>query len=136
MIRPAPEFADSSVKVSVKGTAGANTVQTQALHAHGHESRGFMFITTRTWQQVMDEIPKLKQGSTKVRWLSAIKILPSTHCASWNRSISCCISLLAFNLKERGFGSALKIPHRSHRDVSKLESFHSKPFGREYGRQF
>lgn len=28
---------------------------------------------TRTWQQVMDEIPKLKQGSTKVRWLSAIK---------------------------------------------------------------
>ena len=28
---------------------------------------------TRTWQQVMDEIPKLKRGETQVRWLTAIK---------------------------------------------------------------
>jgi integrase len=28
---------------------------------------------TRTWQHVMDEIPKLKQGSTQVRWRSAVK---------------------------------------------------------------
>jgi integrase len=28
---------------------------------------------TRTWQNVMDEIPKLKEGSTQLRWLSAIK---------------------------------------------------------------
>jgi integrase len=28
---------------------------------------------SRTWQHVMDEIPKLKQGSTKNRWLTAIK---------------------------------------------------------------
>jgi len=28
---------------------------------------------TRTWQEVMEEIPKLKQGSTQIRWLSAIK---------------------------------------------------------------
>ena len=27
----------------------------------------------RTWQQVMEEIPKLKQGSTKERWLCAIR---------------------------------------------------------------
>jgi integrase len=28
---------------------------------------------TRTWQDVMDEIPKLKQGNTQHRWLTAIK---------------------------------------------------------------
>ena len=28
---------------------------------------------TRTWQQVMDEIPKLKKGQTQYRWLTAIK---------------------------------------------------------------
>lgn len=28
---------------------------------------------TRTWQHVMDEIPKLKQGNTRERWLTAIK---------------------------------------------------------------
>lgn len=28
---------------------------------------------TRTWQHVMDEIPKLKQGDTQHRWLTAIK---------------------------------------------------------------
>jgi integrase len=28
---------------------------------------------TRTWQQVMEEIPKLKTGSTRVRWLCAIQ---------------------------------------------------------------
>src|ERR1035438_10483828 len=28
---------------------------------------------TRTWQQVMDEIPKLKTGETHHRWLTAIK---------------------------------------------------------------
>lgn len=28
---------------------------------------------TRTWQQVMDEIPKLKKGNTRHRWLTAIK---------------------------------------------------------------
>jgi hypothetical protein len=28
---------------------------------------------TRTWQQVMDEIPKLKTGETRHRWLTAIK---------------------------------------------------------------
>ena len=28
---------------------------------------------TRTWQHVMDEIPKLKQGQTQHRWLTAIK---------------------------------------------------------------
>lgn len=28
---------------------------------------------TRTWQHIMDEIPKLKRGSTQARWLSAIK---------------------------------------------------------------
>jgi integrase len=27
----------------------------------------------RTWQNVMDEIPKLKRGNTQVRWLTAIK---------------------------------------------------------------
>jgi hypothetical protein len=27
----------------------------------------------RTWQYVMDEIPKLKKGETKIRWLTAIK---------------------------------------------------------------
>jgi integrase len=27
----------------------------------------------RTWQHVMDEIPKLKMGDTKIRWLTAIK---------------------------------------------------------------
>jgi hypothetical protein len=27
----------------------------------------------RTWQNVMDEIPKLKKGETRVRWLTAIK---------------------------------------------------------------
>jgi integrase len=27
----------------------------------------------RTWQQVMDEIPKLKTGETQVRWLTAVK---------------------------------------------------------------
>lgn len=27
----------------------------------------------RTWQNVMDEIPKLKQGETKVRWETAVK---------------------------------------------------------------
>jgi integrase len=27
----------------------------------------------RTWQNVMDEIPKLKTGATKIRWLTAIK---------------------------------------------------------------
>ena len=27
----------------------------------------------RTWQSVMDEIPKLKRGETKTRWLTAIK---------------------------------------------------------------
>ena len=30
-------------------------------------------IATRTWQNVMDEIPKLKQGNTRSRWLTAIK---------------------------------------------------------------
>lgn len=30
-------------------------------------------ISARTWQQVMDEIPKLKTGSTRVRWETAIK---------------------------------------------------------------
>ena len=28
---------------------------------------------TRTWQHVMDEIPKLKKGNTRQRWLTAIK---------------------------------------------------------------
>ena len=28
---------------------------------------------TRTWQHVMDEIPKLKEGETQHRWLTAIK---------------------------------------------------------------
>jgi len=28
---------------------------------------------TRTWQQVMDQIPKLKSGNTQERWLTAIK---------------------------------------------------------------
>jgi len=28
---------------------------------------------TRTWQHVMDEIPKLKKGDTQRRWLTAIK---------------------------------------------------------------
>jgi hypothetical protein len=28
---------------------------------------------TRTWQHVMDEIPKLKEGETRHRWLTAIK---------------------------------------------------------------
>ena len=28
---------------------------------------------TRTWQHVMDEIPKLKTGETRHRWLTAIK---------------------------------------------------------------
>src|ERR1022692_4412305 len=28
---------------------------------------------TRTWQHVMDEIPKLKTGETQSRWLTAIK---------------------------------------------------------------
>ena len=28
---------------------------------------------TRTWQHVMDEIPKLKKGNTRNRWLTAIK---------------------------------------------------------------
>src|SRR5438552_10450831 len=28
---------------------------------------------TRTWQHVMDEIPKLKKGNTRNRWLAAIK---------------------------------------------------------------
>lgn len=28
---------------------------------------------TRTWQNVMDEIPKVKEGNTRLRWLSAIK---------------------------------------------------------------
>ena len=28
---------------------------------------------TRTWQHIMDEIPKLKNGSTRERWLTAIK---------------------------------------------------------------
>jgi integrase len=27
----------------------------------------------RTWQNVMDEIPKLKQGETRLRWLTAVK---------------------------------------------------------------
>ena len=27
----------------------------------------------RTWQHVMDELPKLKKGDTKIRWLTAIK---------------------------------------------------------------
>jgi hypothetical protein len=27
---------------------------------------------SRIWQQVMDEIPKLKQGETQTRWLTAI----------------------------------------------------------------
>src|SRR5262249_3545253 len=30
-------------------------------------------VGTRTWQEVMTEIPKLKSGSTRVRWESAIK---------------------------------------------------------------
>src|ERR1035438_7998615 len=30
-------------------------------------------IAKRTWQEVMDEIPKLKNGSTRVRWESAVK---------------------------------------------------------------
>ena len=30
-------------------------------------------VATRTWQHVMDEIPKLKKGETQVRWLTAIK---------------------------------------------------------------
>ena len=30
-------------------------------------------IAKRTWQNVMDEIPKLKNGSTRVRWESAVK---------------------------------------------------------------
>jgi integrase len=30
-------------------------------------------VATRTWQQVMDEIPKLKTGETQARWLTAIK---------------------------------------------------------------
>ena len=30
-------------------------------------------ISVRTWQDVMNEIPKLKTGSTRVRWESAIK---------------------------------------------------------------
>jgi hypothetical protein len=28
---------------------------------------------TRTWQHVMDEIPRLKTGETRARWLTAIK---------------------------------------------------------------
>jgi integrase len=30
-------------------------------------------IATRTWQHVMEEIPKLKRGETRDRWLTAIK---------------------------------------------------------------
>src|ERR1035441_418075 len=30
-------------------------------------------IAKRTWQNVMDEIPKLKNGSTRARWETAIK---------------------------------------------------------------
>src|SRR5258708_4249246 len=30
-------------------------------------------MTKRSWQNVMDEIPKLKKGSTRVRWEVAIK---------------------------------------------------------------
>jgi integrase len=30
-------------------------------------------IATRSWQNVMDEIPKLKHGNTRSRWLTAIK---------------------------------------------------------------
>jgi integrase len=30
-------------------------------------------IVTRSWQNVMDEIPKLKHGNTRSRWLTAIK---------------------------------------------------------------
>jgi integrase len=30
-------------------------------------------VATRTWQHVMDEIPKLKKGETRARWLTAMK---------------------------------------------------------------
>lgn len=30
-------------------------------------------VASRTWQNVMDEIPKLKSGDTRHRWLTAIK---------------------------------------------------------------
>jgi hypothetical protein len=30
-------------------------------------------VATRTWQHVMDEMPKLKKGETQARWLTAIK---------------------------------------------------------------
>jgi hypothetical protein len=30
-------------------------------------------VATRTWQHVMDEMPKFKTGETKARWLTAIK---------------------------------------------------------------
>lgn len=30
-------------------------------------------VATRTWQHVMEEIPKLKKGETQARWLTAIK---------------------------------------------------------------
>src|SRR5882724_11120856 len=30
-------------------------------------------IAKRTWQNVMDEIPKLQKGNTRIRWESAIR---------------------------------------------------------------
>ena len=30
-------------------------------------------VATRTWQHVMDEVPKLKEGETRARWLTAMK---------------------------------------------------------------
>ena len=41
--------------------------------AHVYWKAGDPTGATRTWQQVMDEIPKLKTGETQRRWLTAIK---------------------------------------------------------------
>src|SRR2546429_4244957 len=43
---------------------------------------------SRTWQHVMDEIPKLKKGETKTRWLTAIKDRKSTRLNSSHGYIS------------------------------------------------
>lgn len=45
-----------------------------SLHlARVHWKAGDPAGATRTWQNVMDEIPKFKEGETKLRWLTAIK---------------------------------------------------------------
>src|ERR1017187_1689143 len=44
---------------------------------------------TRTWQHIMDEIPKLKNGSTRERWLTAIKDKADRKSTRLNSSHRC-----------------------------------------------